>query len=157
MQIYEMLSLNLPPYDIKITEREGKRQIFDPLRKSYVALTPEEWVRQHFVNYLLQYKGYPTSLTANEVGITLNGMSRRCDTVIYDKSLKPRAIVEYKAPSVKITKEVFAQISRYNLVLRVDYLIISNGLQHYCCKMNYTNNSFTFMQDIPDYNTLCEV
>ena len=152
-----MLSLNLPPYEIKITEREGKRQIFDPLRKSYVALTPEEWVRQHFVNYLLQYKGYPTSLTANEVGITLNGMSRRCDTVIYDKSLKPRAIVEYKAPSVKITKEVFAQISRYNLVLRVDYLIISNGLQHYCCKMNYTNNSFTFMQDIPAYNTLCEV
>lgn len=151
-----MLSLNLPPYEIKITEREGKRQIFDPLRKSYVALTPEEWVRQHFVNYLLQYKGYPASLTANEVGITLNGMSRRCDTVIYDKSLKPRAIVEYKAPSVKITKEVFAQISRYNLVLRVDYLIISNGLQHYCCKMNYTNNSFTFMQDIPDYNTLCE-
>jgi type I site-specific restriction endonuclease len=151
-----MLSLNLPPYEIKITEREGKRQIFDPLRKSYVALTPEEWVRQHFVNYLLQYKGYPASLTANEVGITLNGMSRRCDTVIYDKSLKPRAIVEYKAPSVKITKEVFAQISRYNLVLRVDYLIISNGLQHYCCKMNYSNNSFTFMQDIPDYNTLCE-
>jgi hypothetical protein len=85
-----MLSLNLPPYEIKITEREGKRQIFDPLRKSYVALTPEEWVRQHFVNYLLQYKGYPASLTANEVGITLNGMSRRCDTVIYDKSLKPR-------------------------------------------------------------------
>ena len=152
-----MLSLNLPPYEIKIIEREGKRQIFDPLRKSYVALTPEEWVRQHFVNYLLQYKGYPSSLTANEVGITLNGMSRRCDTVIYDKNLKPRAIVEYKAPSVKITKEVFAQISRYNLVLRVDYLIISNGLQHYCCKMNYTNNSFTFMQDIPDYNTLCEV
>jgi type I site-specific restriction endonuclease len=151
-----MLSLNLPPYEIKIIEREGKRQIFDPLRKSYVALTPEEWVRQHFVNYLLQYKGYPSSLTANEVGITLNGMSRRCDTVIYDKNLKPRAIVEYKASSVKITKEVFAQISRYNLVLRVDYLIISNGLQHYCCKMDYANNSFTFMQDIPDYNTLCE-
>ena len=152
-----MLSLNLPPYEIKIIEREGKRQIFDPLRKSYVALTPEEWVRQHFVNYLLQYKGYPSSLTANEVGITLNGMSRRCDTVIYDKNLKPRAIVEYKASSVKITKEVFAQISRYNLVLRVDYLIISNGLQHYCCKMNYENNSFTFLQEIPDYDTVCNV
>ena len=152
-----MLSLNLPPYEIKIAEREGKRQIFDPLRKSYVALTPEEWVRQHFVNYLLQYKGYPTTLTANEVGITLNGMSRRCDTVIYDKSLKPRAIVEYKAPTVKITKEVFAQISRYNLVLRVDYHIISNGLQHYCCRMNYENNSFTFLQEIPDYDTVCNV
>ena len=152
-----MLSLNLPPYETKIAEREGKKQIFDPLRKSYVALTPEEWVRQHFVNYLLQYKGYPTTLTANEVGITLNGMSRRCDTVIYDKSLKPRAIVEYKAPTVKITKEVFAQISRYNLVLRVDYLIISNGLQHYCCRMNYENNSFTFLQEIPDYNTVCNI
>lgn len=152
-----MLSLNLPPYETKIAEREGKRQIFDPLRKSYVALTPEEWVRQHFVNYLLQYKGYPTTLTANEVGITLNGMSRRCDTVIYDKSLKPRAIVEYKAPTVKITKEVFAQISRYNLVLRVDYLIISNGLQHYCCRMDYENNSFTFLQEIPDYDTVCNV
>ena len=152
-----MMSLNLPPYETKIAEREGKRQIFDPLRKSYVALTPEEWVRQHFVNYLLQYKGYPTTLTANEVGITLNGMSRRCDTVIYDKSLKPRAIVEYKAPTVKITKEVFAQISRYNLVLRVDYLIISNGLQHYCCRMDYENNSFTFLQEIPDYDTVCNV
>ena len=152
-----MLSLNLPPYETKIAEREGKRQIFDPLRKSYVALTPEEWVRQHFVNYLLQYKGYPTTLTANEVGITLNGMSRRCDTVIYDKNLKPRAIVEYKAPTVKITKEVFAQISRYNLVLRVDYLIISNGLQHYCCRMDYENNSFTFLQEIPDYDTVCNV
>ena len=152
-----MLALNLPSYPAKIQVRNGKNMIFDPLRHKFVALTPEEWVRQHFVNYLLQYKGYPTTLTANEVGITLNGMSRRCDTVIYDKSLKPRAIVEYKAPTVKITKEVFAQISRYNLVLRVDYLIISNGLQHYCCRMDYENNSFTFLQEIPDYDTVCNV
>lgn len=150
-----MLSLNLPPYDIKITEREGKRQIFDTLRKSYVALTPEEWVRQHFVNYLLQHKGYPAALTANEVAITLNGMTRRCDTVVYDKNLRPRAIVEYKAPTVKITKEVFAQISRYNLVLRVDYLVISNGMQHYCCRMDYEKNSFSFLREIPDYGILC--
>ena len=93
---------------------------------------------------------------ANEVAITLNGMKRRCDTVVYDKELRPRAIIEYKAPSVKITKEVFAQISRYNLTLRVDYLIISNGLQHYCCRMDYERNSYTFLQEIPEYKTIAE-
>jgi hypothetical protein len=151
-----MPALNLPPYNAKITERNGKRQIFDPLRKSYVALTPEEWVRQHFVHYLTELKGYPASLMANEVAITINGMNRRCDTVIYDKALRPRAIIEYKAPTVKITKEVFAQISRYNLTLRVDYLIISNGVQHYCCRMDYDKQSFTFLNEIPEYSSLAE-
>ena len=91
---------------------------------------------------------------ANEISINLNGMKRRCDTVVYDRQLRPRAIIEYKAPTVKITKEVFAQISRYNLILKVDYLIVSNGLQHYCCKMDYEKQSFTFLQEIPDYNTI---
>ncbi len=149
-----MPALNLPPYDVKITEKEGKRQIFDPLRKSYVALTPEEWVRQHFVYYLTRHKGYPATLMANEVAITLNGMNRRCDTVVYDKTLRPRIIIEYKAPTVKITKDVFAQISRYNLVLRVDYLIISNGMQHYCCRMDYDRQDFTFLSEIPEYAEL---
>ena len=151
-----MLALNLPAYDTKIIVNDGKRQIFDTLRRCYVALTPEEWVRQHFVHYLLDNKGYPTALMGNEIAITLNGMSRRCDTVVYDRSLKPRVIIEYKAPSVKITKEVFAQISRYNLILKVDYLIVSNGLQHYCCKMDYTNNSFAFLQEIPEYSKVIE-
>ncbi len=149
-----MLALNLPAYDTKITTNDGKRQIFDTLRRCYVALTPEEWVRQHFVHYLLDYKGYPATLMGNEVSITLNGMNRRCDTVVYDKALKPRAIIEYKAPTVKITKDVFAQISRYNLILKVDYLIVSNGLQHYCCKMDYNNNTFTFLQEIPEYDKI---
>ena len=149
-------TLNLPTYDAKISEENGKLRIFDPLRKSHVALTPEEWVRQHFVNYLVNHKGYPTALTANEVAIKLNDTSRRCDTVVYDKQLQPRVIVEYKAPTVKITKEVFAQISRYNLVLKVDYLIISNGMQHYCCKMDYEKQSFAFLQEIPEYQTITE-
>lgn len=149
-----MLALNLPSYDTKISNKEGKQQIFDIIRKCYVALTPEEWVRQHFVSYLMEHKGYPASLMGNEVAISLNGMKRRCDTVVYDKQLTPRAIIEYKAPTVKITKEVFAQISRYNLTLKVDYLIVSNGLQHYCCKMNYTDNTFTFLQEIPAYTEL---
>ncbi|MBQ5887966.1 MAG: type I restriction enzyme HsdR N-terminal domain-containing protein [Bacteroidaceae bacterium] len=151
-----MLALNLPAYDTKITVKDGKQQIFDTLRRCYVALTPEEWVRQHFVHYLLGHKGYLQALMSNEVAITLNGTNRRCDTVVYDKALKPRMIIEYKAPTVKIAKEVFAQISRYNLTLRVDYLIVSNGLQHYCCKMDYKNNSFTFLQEIPEYNEVCD-
>ena len=151
-----MLSLNLPKYETKICERDGKLQIFDPLRKCHVALTPEEWVRQHFVNFLIESRGFPTALMANEVAITVNGMKRRCDTVVYDRQLQPRVIVEYKAPTVKITKEVFAQISRYNLTLKVDYLIVSNGLQHYCCRMDYPNNSYTFLQEIPEYTKIVQ-
>ena len=148
------MTLNLPPYEAKIQQSNGKDQIFDDLRRCYVALTPEEWVRQHFVHMLIEHKGYPATLTANEVAISLNGMNRRCDTVVYDKGLKPRAIIEYKAPSVKIDGKVFAQIVRYNLVLRVDYLIVSNGLHHYCCKMDYDNNSYTFLNEIPAYTDI---
>lgn len=149
-----MQSLNLPRYDAKIDCANGRKQIFDGLRRCYVALTPEEWVRQHFVNMLITQKGYPATLTANEVAIQLNGMNRRCDTVVYDKQLKPRVIIEYKAPTVKIDAKVFAQIARYNLVLRVDYLIVSNGLQHFCCKMDYEKNSYTFLTDIPAYSDI---
>ncbi len=152
-----MLALNLPAYETKITENDGKRQIFDILRKCYVALTPEEWVRQHFVHYLIDHKGYSKALMGNEVSILLNNTKRRCDTVVYDRSMRPRVIVEYKAPSVRITKEVFAQVSRYNLILKVDYLIVSNGIQHYCCKMDYTDNTFVFLQEVPEYNKIIDV
>ncbi|MBR5275626.1 MAG: type I restriction enzyme HsdR N-terminal domain-containing protein [Bacteroidaceae bacterium] len=149
-----MLALNLPQYEAKITIKDGKRQIFDILRRSYVALTPEEWVRQHFVHYLINEKGYPQSLMANETAIQLNNIKLRCDTVVYDKQLKPRAIVEYKAPTVELKQEVFAQIARYNLVLKVDYLIVSNGIKHYCCKMDYENSCYKFVNEIPHYQTI---
>lgn len=149
-----MSLLNLPGYEAKIREKDGKREIFDRLRRCYVALTPEEWVRQHFVNMLIEHKGYPATLTANEVPITLNGMMRRCDTVVYDKNLRPIAIVEYKAPTVKIDEKVFAQIARYNLVLKVNFLIVSNGLQHFCCKMDYEKNSYSFLREIPAYDVV---
>ena len=100
-----MLALNLPSYDTKIHNKDSKQQIFDIIRKCYVALTPEEWVRQHFVNYLINHKQYPIALMGNEVAISLNSMKRRCDTVVYDKQLTPRVIIEYKAPTVKITKD----------------------------------------------------
>ena len=149
-----MFALNLPGYDTKISSKDGKPTIFDLLRRCYVALTPEEWVRQHFVHFLIEYCNYPATLMGNEVGLTLNGTKKRCDTVVYDRNLKPRIIIEYKAPTVKINKEVFSQIARYNLVLKVDYLIISNGIQHYCCRMDYEKNSFEFIANIPEYSSL---
>ncbi len=149
-----MLLLNLPPYATKIAVRDGKNTIWDIIRRKYVALTPEEWVRQHFVHFLVEHKGYPASLLANEVALTLNGTSRRCDTVLYDRTLSPRMIIEYKAPHIPITQKVFDQISRYNLVFRVDYLIVSNGLSHYCCRMDYDHQSYQFLTDVPGYSEL---
>ena len=149
-----MLSLNLPPFDIKIQQRDGKSFIFDPLRKKYIALTPEEWVRQHFVHLLTDYKGYPKGLLANEVQLNLNGTKKRCDTVLFNKDLSARMIVEYKAPTVEITQAVFDQITRYNMVLKVEYLIVSNGLHHYCCRIDYTTMKYTFLPDIPNYQEL---
>jgi hypothetical protein len=149
-----MSELNLPTYNARIRENGDRRSIFDPIRRRFVALTPEEWVRQHFVNYLTHHKGYPSSLLANEVGITLNGTSKRCDTVLYDRDLKPRMIIEYKATRVPVTQAVFDQIVRYNMVLHVDYLIVSNGLSHYCCRMDYTNHTYHFLRDIPSYSEL---
>jgi len=149
-----MLSLNLPPYATKVAVRDGKNTIWDIIRRKYVALTPEEWVRQHFVHFLVEHKGYPASLLANGVALTLNGTSRRCDTVLYDRTLSPRMIIEYKAPHIPITQKVFDQISRYNLVFRVDYLIVSNGLSHYCCRMDYARQSYQFLTDVPGYSEL---
>ena len=149
-----MLSLNLPAFDVKVAERDGRTVIFDAIRRRYVALTPEEWVRQHFVHFLLEHKRYPQALMANEVQVLLNGTKKRCDTVLYRRDLTARMIVEYKAPDVEITQKVFDQITRYNMVLKVDYLIVSNGLQHYCCRINYEKNSYTFLQDIPMYGDL---
>lgn len=128
--------------------------IFDPLRKKYVALTPEEWVRQHFIHFLIEHKGYPNGLLANEIQLDLNGTRKRCDSVLYDRTLRPRMIIEYKAPTVPITQQVFDQICRYNIVLKVDYLIVSNGINHYCCKVNYSDFSYVFLKEIPSYNQL---
>ena len=151
-----MLELNLPSFERKVMMKDGKPAIFDVIRRQYVALTPEEWVRQHFVHFLIDHKGYPQALMANEVQLKLNGMSRRCDTVVYDRALKPRVIVEYKAPTVNITQQVFEQICRYNMVLQVDYLIVSNGLAHYCCKVDYTTRTYQFLSEVPDYAQIIE-
>ena len=149
-----MQSLNLPSYLPKVIQKNGKYFIFDPIRLKSVALTPEEWVRQHFVNYLITEKQYPSNLIANEVAISLNNLSKRCDTVVYNCFLEPLAIIEYKAPNISITQEVFEQIARYNITLRVRYLIISNGLNHYCCKIDYKNQTYNYLSEVPIYNLL---
>lgn len=149
-----MLELNLPSFDINVKKIGGKISILDPLRRKFVALTPEEWVRQHFVNFLLREKGYPAALIANEIQINLNKMKKRCDSVVYNRDLSPLMIIEYKAPDVDITQQVFDQIVRYNIVLKVKYLIVSNGLNHYCCIMDYDKQSFNYLSDIPNYTDL---
>ncbi|MDR0989028.1 MAG: type I restriction enzyme HsdR N-terminal domain-containing protein [Prevotellaceae bacterium] len=149
-----MPPLNLPAFEVRVAQRSGKPVIFDFIRRTYVALTPEEWVRQHFVHYLVGQKRFPAGLMANEVTAAYNGIKRRCDTVLYRRNLTPFMIVEYKAPSVRITQAVFEQITRYNMVLHVDYLVVSNGLQHYCCRIDYKENRYTFLEDIPMYEEM---
>ena len=150
-----MIQLNLPSADFRIREEKGKRLIFDSLRRKYVKLTPEEWVRQHFVNYLTQHKGYPTALLANEMELKIGTKRLRCDTLLYNRYMQPRMIIEYKAPHITISQQVFEQIASYNTLLHVDYLVVSNGLQHYCCKMNYEQHSMLFLKQIPDYSEIC--
>ena len=149
-----MYELNLPKYGITIANENGHQTIFDVLRRKYVALTPEEWVRQHFVHYLIEHKGYPQSLMANEIQLAIGNKKLRCDSVLYDRSLKPRMIIEYKAPTVNITQKVFDQITIYNMLLHVDYLVVSNGIKHYCCRMDYENQKYLFLDDIPNYQEI---
>ena len=148
--------LNLPPAPLKVRQcPDGVERVLDPLRGKWVALTPEEWVRQHFVAHLTENLGYPAALMGNEVPLTLNGTSRRCDTVLFSsEGLRPVMIVEYKAPHVEITQRVFDQIVRYNMVLHARWLIVSNGLRHFCCEVDYENRKVRFVADKPAYHEI---
>lgn len=149
------MKLNLPDFDIKITrDDDGGVKVYDRLRGKAVALTPEEYVRQHFVNYLINAKGYRQSLMANEVSLRLNGTARRCDTLVYTRELRPLVVVEYKAPDVVISQKTFDQIARYNSVIRAPWLIVSNGISHYCCRYMTETGEYRFMRDIPAWKEL---
>ena len=150
-----MLKLNLPDFQFNIKKKKNDFFIFDDLRRRFVALTPEEWVRQNFVRFLIDHKKFPAALMGNEVSLVQNGIRRRCDTLVSDRHGEPLAIVEYKAPSVQLTQAVFDQIVRYNMVLRARYLIVSNGIVHYCCSIDYIQNSYAFLENIPEYDSLC--
>jgi len=146
--------LNLPAYDVRICENNGRQMIFDFLRRKYVALSPEEWVRQHFTHFLIEHKGYPKGLLANEIELHIGDKRLRCDTLLYNKEMQPRMIIEYKAPHIKIQQKTFDQIVVYNLLLHADFLVVTNGLQHYCCQMDYERHTYRFLTDIPDYAAL---
>ncbi len=125
--------------------------IFDNLRKKYLVLTPEEWVRQHFVQFLIEEKKYPVTLIALEKQLTINNLKKRTDIVIFSSDGTPNIIVECKAPKIKIAQDTFDQIARYNLKLNANYLIVTNGLEHYFCQLDKENETYIFLKDIPDY------
>lgn len=151
IKILLLPQLNLPQYTFKY-KTEGKRtQIFDAIRKKYVALTDEEWVRQNFIRYLIEEKKFPASLMSVESSLKYNSLQKRSDLVVYDTSGKPHLILECKAPLVKITQDAFDQAARYNMTYKVKYLIITNGINHFCCEMDYLNNSYCFLKNVPDF------
>ena len=149
-----MQKLNLPEYSFRTRTTEGKQYIFDSLRKKYVRLTPEEWVRQNFVQFLISEKKYPTSLIAIEAGVNINNNPQRADLIIFDRLGQPALVAEFKAPEVKISQQTFDQIVRYNMQLKVKLLIVSNGMQHYCCTIDYTKNTYAFRPEIPPFEEI---
>ena len=149
-----MQKLNLPVYDFQQRIEEGKQYILDPFRKKYVLQTPEEEVRQRFARYLVEEKGYPASLIRTEYTLSLNGMVRRCDILVDKPAGTPSVLVECKAPHVKISQETFDQAARYNMVFRVSYLMVTNGLKHYCCTLDFETRKVNFLESIPHYREI---
>ncbi|MGI4751290.1 MAG: type I restriction enzyme HsdR N-terminal domain-containing protein [Janthinobacterium lividum] len=146
--------LNLPPYPFKITEQNGQYFLFDDIRKKTILITPEEWVRQHFIQYLVAQKQYPKTLIQLEGGLKLHGLAKRTDILVYNSSAEKILLVECKAPTIKITQKVFDQIARYNMVHNVPILAVTNGLQHFFCKIDFTEKKYFFMDNLPDYEYL---
>jgi len=145
--------LNFPTYSFRLKNSENNTHIFDVIRKKFVVLQPEEWVRQHCVQYLIQEKNYPISLINVEKVVLINGLKKRYDIVVFNPDGSLALVVECKAPKVKITQAAFDQIARYNLTLKASYLMVTNGLNHYFCTMNHDLESFEFLETLPNYNT----
>lgn len=145
--------LNFPSYELKLGGSALRPEVYDPVRRRFVALTPEEWVRQHTIAYLSEGLGYPQSLIAVEGSLTLNDLKKRFDILLYNTKGQPVLLVECKAPNVKITQAVFDQAARYNMAFKVSLLFITNGLQHYCCRIDHVNGEVSFLDTIPHYTT----
>ncbi|WP_417291393.1 type I restriction enzyme HsdR N-terminal domain-containing protein [Corallibacter sp.] len=147
-----MQKLNFPTYSFRFKNSENKVSIFDTIRKKFVVLQPEEWVRQHCVHYLISEKKYPKSLINVEKELTLNGLKKRYDIVVFNPDGSIHLIVECKASKITINQDTFDQIARYNLTLKATYLMVTNGINHYYCQMDFENEKYTFLKNIPDYN-----
>lgn len=145
------MQIKLPVYQFKTKLEAGKKWIFDPIRKKYVVLTPEEWVRQNFISFLHHEYGYPLSLMVLEQSLQYGRTNKRADIVVYDTMGSMSLIVECKASNVKITQDTFDQIARYNMVLKIPFLVVTNGVQNYCCKMDYEKETYQFLERIPNF------
>ena len=148
-------ALALPDHGLKTRHGPDGPQVFDAIRRQWVALLPEEWVRQHFIGFLVHDRGCPASLISVERTLTLNGLSKRADIVVHAADGRPVALVECKAPGVKVGQAVFEQAARYNSVFKVKWLIVTNGLRHYCCMVDHSKASVDFVVEIPDHAALC--
>ncbi len=149
-----MRKLNLPEYEFRFRQEEESRFVLDIFRKRYVMFTPEEEVRQRFARYIIEEKEFPTALIMTEYSLKLNEMVRRCDILVHKPAGHPAVLVECKAPEVKITQNTFDQVARYNLVFNVKYLMVTNGLKHYCCYLDFATKKVEFMKEVPLYNDL---
>ena len=148
-----MQNLNFPPYSFRLKNSENNTHIFDVIRKKFVVLQPEEWVRQHCIQYLLQEKNYPISLINVEKVVLINGLKKRYYIVVFNPDGSITLVVECKAPKVNISQSSFDQIARYNLTLKAPYLMVTNGLNHYFCTMNHDLGNYEFLETLPNYNT----
>jgi hypothetical protein len=149
-----MKPLNLPTYSFKIKSENDLEYVYDHFRRKYVRLTPEEWVRQNFAHYLVAQKSYPASRMMLEKSLKMNKMSKRCDILISNDMGKPVLMIECKSPDIKIGQSTFEQVSVYNITFHVPYLIITNGMQHFCCEVDFQKRSVNFLKEIPDYNEI---
>ena len=148
-----MQELNFPSYSFRFKNSENKVSIFDEIRKKFIILTPEEWVRQHVVQFLMQEKKYPKSLINVEKVLHVNGLRKRYDIVIFNPNGAIHALIECKAPHITISQATFDQIARYNLVLKAKYLMVTNGLNHYFCQMDFENETYIFLKELPDFKS----
>lgn len=149
--MFEPVPLNLPAYPFRLKQESNATYIFDEIRKKFLLLTPEEWVRQHLVQFLIRDKNYPRSLIKLEGGLKLNSLQKRSDILLFNRSGKKIMLVECKAPSVKISQNTFDQVARYNFIHRVQWLVVSNGLQHFCCEIDFEKGSYHFVEELPVY------
>jgi Type I restriction enzyme R protein N terminus (HSDR_N) len=147
-----MIPLDFPSYTFRFKNSENKVSIFDPIRKKFIILTPEEWVRQHVVEFLVQEKKYPKSYINVEKLLKINDLNKRYDVVVFNPDGTIFLLVECKAPEIKISQTTFDQIARYNMVLKSNYLMVTNGLNHYFCEMDFVQNKYKFLQQLPEMN-----
>lgn len=153
-----MAPLNFPVYafDVRTREEDSKRYIYDFVRHKYVRLTPEEWVRQHTVRYLVEAHDCPPGLIAVEKTFALNGLSKRADVVVYDRRGRPVLVAECKAPTIALQQETFDQAARYNMVLRAPHLLVTNGLEHFACHVDFAAQDYSFLEQLPLYGEMLE-